>query len=537
MYAVTAAERIIMKLKEMKSGCRAAGYSCPHYDVDAMRERTEQNPVWIHFGAGNIFRAFHAAAMERMLNAGEIDRGVIVCESFDTEIIDRAYAPYDNLSLLVVLRSDGTIEKNVIGSVAAAWKAVPSDPDFAKLQKAFENPSLQMVTYTVTEKGYAENSRDAMEDCENMTAPKSVIGKTAKLLYHRFLAGALPLALVSTDNCSHNGDKLRVGVLAIVNAWKKNGFVGDDFLAYVSDTARVSFPWSMIDKITPRPDARVSKMLEADGFKDTETIVTSFHTYTAPFVNAEETEYLVIEDNFPNGRPALEKAGFIFTDRTTVDRVERMKVCTCLNPLHTAMAIFGCLLGFDSICGEMSDPDILSMIRQIGYVEGMPVVTDPGIIRPLDFIDTVVNVRLPNPFMPDTPQRIATDTTQKLSIRFGETIKAYMASDHLHVQDLKCIPLVLAGWIRYAMGVDDQGKAFERSPDPRFSDFDPIISQLQLGNSDFDADILAPIYTDVSLFGVDLCQAGLDEKVTTYLRSMLRGAGAVRETLHHTVND
>ena len=86
-----------------------------------------------------------------------------------------------------------------------------------------------------------------------------------------------------------------------------------------------------------------------------------------------------------------------------------MKVCTCLNPLHTALAVFGCLLGFEKISDEMQDEDLRRMVEIIGYREGLPVVTDPGIIKPQDFIDTVVKVRIPNPFIPDTPQRIATD--------------------------------------------------------------------------------------------------------------------------------
>ena len=75
------------------------------------------------------------------------------------------------------------------------------------------------------------------------------------------------------------------------------------------------------------------RSLEEAGFTDTESIVTSKNTYVAPFVNAEEAEYLVIEDAFPNGRPLLEKAGVMFTARDTVEKVERMKVCT-LSLIH-----------------------------------------------------------------------------------------------------------------------------------------------------------------------------------------------------------
>ena len=198
---------------------------------------------------------------------------------------------------------------------------------------------------------------------------------------------------------------------AFAKAWEENGTAKEGFLSYVTDPGRVSFPWTMIDKITPRPDPSVEALLKKDGIEGLDPVITTKKTYAAPFVNAEESEYLVIEDRFPNGRPALEKGGFIFTDRETVDKVEKMKVCTCLNPLHTALAVFGCLLGYDLISKEMSDPVLKKLVETIGYKEGLPVVVNPGILDPKEFIDTVLNVRVPNPFMPDTPQRIATDTS------------------------------------------------------------------------------------------------------------------------------
>ena len=85
-------------------------------------------------------------------------------------------------------------------------------------------------------------------------------------------------------------------------------------------------------------------------------------------------------------------------------------------------------LGYTKISEEMKDEQLKKLVEHIGYQEGLPVVVNPGVINPKDFIDTVLNVRFPNPFMPDTPQRIATDTSQKLAIRFGETIKAYDAA-------------------------------------------------------------------------------------------------------------
>jgi fructuronate reductase len=336
------------------------------------------------------------------------------------------------------------------------------------------------------------------------------------------------------DNCSHNGEKLETAVKAIASAWVEKGRCQKGFLTYLDQD--VSFPWSMIDKITPRPDAKVKEMLEKDGFTDTAVVVTSKNTYIAPFVNAEEPQYLVIEDDFPNGRPALEKAGVYFTDRDTVNKVEKMKVCTCLNPLHTSLAVFGCLLGYTLIADEMKDPQLKEMVKIIGYREGMPVVVNPGIIDPKAFIDEVVEKRIPNPFMPDTPQRIACDTSQKLPIRFGETIKAYQANPALHLSDLKVIPLVFAGWCRYLMGIDDQGNAFTPSPDPRLAEESAYVASVKLGDKGPFDEVLRPILSDTTLFGVDLYATGLAPLVIRYFTEMVAAPGAVRATLQRYVH-
>ena len=256
---------------------------------------------------------------------------------------------------------------------------------------------------------------------------RHAMSMVAALLLERFQNGAAPLAVVSMDNCSHNGEKLQASVMTVAKAWLEKGFVGQDFIDYLSDESKITFPWSMIDKITPRPHKMVEESLEKDGIEGMTPIVTSKNTFIAAFVNAERPQYLVVEDKFPNGRPALEKAGVYMTDRETVNKTERMKVTTCLNPLHTAMSVYGCMLGYTLICDEMKDADIVALIKRLGYVEGLPVVVNPGILEPKAFIDEVVEQRLPNPFMPDAPQRIATDTSQKVGIRFGETIKSYVA--------------------------------------------------------------------------------------------------------------
>ena len=524
-----------MKLMDIKNGIgpewAEKGYQMPQFDIEAVRKKTHEEPVWVHFGAGNLFRAFPAAILQQALDSGKYDRGVIVAEGFDFEIIHKAYAPYDNLSLLVCLQSDGNIQKKVIASVTESLKAdAQFEADWARLAEIFQNPSLQMISFTITEKGYGV----APADLERGLKPALIMGKVTLLLYERFLAGKLPLTLQSMDNCSHNGDKVKAAVVAYAARWAQEGLVPKEFLDYVQDPAKVTYPWSMIDKITPRPDEKVQKMLAEDGFEDNYTIITDKRTYTAPFVNAEETEYLVIEDNYTNGRPPLELGGVMYVDRETVDKVERMKVCTCLNPLHTAMSIYGCLLGYDLISAEMADEDIRGLITKLGHIEAMPVVVDPGVLKPGDFIDAVLNRRLPNPFMPDAPQRIATDTSQKIPIRFGETIKSYAARPDLDVTGLTYIPLAIAGWLRYLLAVDDQGRPMACSSDPMLDTLQQQLSAVSLGEPESASDqVLAPILSNPALFAGDLCRAGLAGRIGGMLREMLAGLGAVRATLEH----
>ena len=199
-----------------------------------------------------------------------------------------------------------------------------------------------------------------------------------------------------------------------------------------------------------------------------------------------------------------------------------MKVGTCLNPLHTALAILGCLLGFTKISAEMADDDLSEFVDRLGYVESLPVVEDPGVLSPKKFLDEVVKLRLPNPFLPDTPQRIATDTSQKLSVRFGHTIGATQDKSKLH-----CVPFVLAAWFRYLTGVDDEGNAFTPSPDPRMEE---VRARMANGLSD-------ELLSDVTLFGHDLVANGMAPVVRAKFSEMMQGKGAVRRALKKVLSE
>lgn len=520
------------------AGWAAAHVALPRYDTAAMAEATRAAPVWVHFGTGNIFRAFIAVLAQRLLNEGLTQKGIIMANTHDPAIIDTVFTPYDNLCISVVLNPDGTMDREIVGSIAEGLKAGGGNAaDMERFKEIFADPGLQMLTFTITEKGYALRQPDGAYlpsvEADLKEGPhdtKHAMATLTKFLYWRFQAGGHRIALCSLDNCSRNGEVLHKSVSEIARAWAEGGLVDPAFPAWLDDESKVSFPWSMIDKITPRPSKEVQARLEADGIEGMETIVTGKGGYTAAFVNAERPQYLVIEDKFPNGRPPLEKAGVYFCDRETVNKTERMKVTTCLNPLHTAMSVNGCLLGYTKIADEMKDPDIVALITRLGYGEGLPVVTHPGILEPKDFIDEVITQRLPNPFMPDAPQRIATDTSQKVAIRFGETVKSWIAQGR-DLNELAGIPLALAGWMRYLLGIDDEGKPMEVSADPLKERLQEQLKDIVWNDPGSYHAQLRPILSNKNIFGLDLTATPLADKIETIFKDELAGPGAVRAAL------
>ena len=522
-----------------------AGIALPGYDVEKVSEKAKEEPGWVHFGIGNIFRIFIGGIADGLLEEGVLDRGITCVETFDYDVVDKIYDPYDNLGLSVILHGDGTREYKVLGSLAEAVKAQSSDlAQWNRLKEIFTSKSLQMVSFTITEKGYALQKADGtwfpFVEADIKNGPAKATGAMAVLtamLYERYQAGKHPLAMVSMDNCSQNGARLRQSVLIMAEEWKKAGYVDDGFLAYVSDEKTIAFPWTMIDKITPRPSEQIAADLEALGVEDMQPVITAKKTYIAPFVNAEKPQYLVIEDSFPNGRPALEKGfGVYMADRKTVNLAERMKVTVCLNPVHSATGPLGVALGYELFAHMLNtDADMMKMARMVAYDEGLPVVQDPGILSPQAFVDELFNDRFPNEYLGDTNLRLAVDVSQMVGIRFGETIKAYVEK-YGDASRLTALPLGIAGWLRYMLAVDDPGKKYELAPDPMNEEIQEQLKDIVVGQPETFTDQLRPILSNERLFFIDLYKAGVGEKVENMFREMIAGPGAIKATIHKYVN-
>ena len=524
-----------------KEAFMTASIQLPAYDIDHVREATCATPHWVHFGIGNIFRIFLGTIAEDLIAAGEMKTGINCIETFDFDVVDKIYRPYDNLALCVTLHNDGTTDERVVASLAEAVAVRPADMNARKrAEELFRAASLQMVSFTITEKGYELRDADGnylphvKADLENGPAGElhSAMTLLTALLVKRFHAGGNPIAMVSMDNVSENGSKLRASVLEVARVWREEGFIEQDILDYLKDETRVSFPWTMIDKITPRPSEEVGEALTAKGLEDMDIVVTDKRTYIAPFVNAEKPQYLVIEDSFPNGRPPLEKAGVYMTDRATVNASERMKVTVCLNPVHSALGPYGVVLGIERFSDVMQDTILNRLAVQVGEKEGMEVVVDPGILSPAAFLKEVLTERFPNPYIPDTSQRLCTDISQGLSVRFGVTIRAFY-NKYGSAERLTGIALAIAGWLRYLLGVTEEGTPYELAPDPLNAGLQKTLLDkgITVGHPEAVEDHLRPILSNENIFGIDLYEAGLGDRIEAIFREEIAGFGAVRKVL------
>ena len=181
-----------------------------------------------------------------------------------------------------------------------------------------------------------------------------------------------------------------------------------------------------------------------------------------------------------------------------------------------------------------TNPDMMKMARMVAYDEGLPVVPDPGILSPQAFVDELFRDRFPNEYLGDTNLRLAVDVSQMLGIRFGETVKSYVAK-YGDASRLTAIPLGIAGWLRYLLGVDDAGKTYELAPDPMKEELQAQLKDIVVGEPSTFTDQLRPILSNERLFFIDLYKAGIGEKIEGMFREMIAGPGAAGATLHKYV--
>ncbi len=152
-----------LTLESLRNNLSWKGYRLPSYDIEAAGKRPTTPPPGCILVRAACSAPSRLRSAQRLLTAGLSKTGVICCEGYDEELIDRVYRANDNLSIIATLYADGHIQKEVIASVTESLKM---SEDMDRLTEIFCAPSLQMVTMTITEKGYTirDNERNFVPD-------------------------------------------------------------------------------------------------------------------------------------------------------------------------------------------------------------------------------------------------------------------------------------------------------------------------------------------------------------------------------------
>ena len=368
----------------------------PSYDRGAVQTGI------VHFGIGNFHRAHQAVYVDDLLNGGDTQWGITGVSLRSASMRD-ALKPQDYLYTLAVLGEANT-DYSVIGAIKDVL-AAPQNPQ--AVIDVLAQPTTQLVSSTITEKGYGLASGKVDLDHPNMKAelasldhPATIYGFLARgIMQRRQSAGGSKLTIMCCDNISAGGEHLKQGVEHLLAAHDS------DALAWAKD--HVSFISSMVDRVSPATD----DALRASVLKDT-------GRSDASPVSAEPFSQWIIEDNFAGARPDFDKVGAVFVD--DIAPFERMKL-RYLNCAHTIASTLGYLSGDIYVHESLERPDVLKFMRQALYENVLPHAAVPQGYDGATYIEDVIT-RFQNGNLPYANLQVGTDSSQKIQQRWLPTI-------------------------------------------------------------------------------------------------------------------
>ncbi len=413
-----------------------------------------------HIGLGGFHRAHMARYTHELMEQepGALDWGILGCLLVPNDRrMQESLAPQDGLYTLA--EREGRQERvRVIASLAGLVDATQSSD---RLLARLDDPAIRILSLTVTENGYCLNAatkrldpdhRLIRADLERPDNPRSAIGVIVEMLRRRQLAGKAPPTLLTCDNIQHNGEVLRQAVLALA------GLRDDALTAWIE--GNVAFPSTMVDRITP-----VTSQADIDDLAARHDLADRW-----PVISETFSQW-VIEDRFPEGRPAWEKVGAQFVP--DVAPYEFMKL-RLLNASHLAVSGLGQLAGYVTIDESLADSRIRAVMIALMDRETGPTLPDiPGV--DLAGYKARLIERFANPAIRDTVQRVNTDAPINILV---DPIRDRLRTGG----DVTFLALALAAWLRRVRGEIEQGdplrvshplsevlreKAIEGGSDPR----------------------------------------------------------------------
>jgi len=483
----------------------------------------------ICFSAGRMAYGHTGDIMQDLLNLDPSTGLMVGVEPFSPKYVTELSASDFLVTQPIFENEKGKVTPKIQGAINSILylDANTNSLAWARLLEYARDPQVQFATinapegaYGVTYSGgdFAEPINQVLiKDMEEGTV-NSDAAKWTYFAMERYKAG-LKFAMVSCTNFSGNGHYTAATLKTVARAWEKKGFAPAGFLDYLSDPGRFSFPNCMIDRIAVSPDESIKKQMEALGI-------------LSNLVVTEKARYWAVEDIFPAGRPAFEKAEGVFMEPSyeEVKKYEDMKL-RILNMSHSVIAGLGVLLGYRGSYGiytAMQNEMIATLIRRIIDIV-IQTVDKPKQMDPKAFAADAI-VRLNNPNIPDDPMRIALNASTKMLPRFMDTYYAAEAKG-LPREQLNLVLLPVAGFIRYTMGVDDQNIAYALEDDPRKDLLTACASKAVIGEP-ASAVAFREIIGHKDIMGEDLYQHGdtgaiLEEMVA----KMLAGSDAVARTI------
>jgi fructuronate reductase len=408
------------------------------------RENTEIGIV--HLGPGAFHRSHQAVFTENAMNLSGGNWGICGV-SLRSPTARDILAEQKNLYTLAIL--DEQVNYQVIGAIKEILVAGQQNESVIARMSA---PSTKLVTLTITEKGYCLasdgsldlNHKDIKHDLESPTCPISAIGFITESLKQRKLNGVHPFNVLSCDNISGNGDKLRRAILDYAGVF-------DVPLQTWIDT-NVSFPNSMVDSITPKTESyTVQSVSQAINLQDNWPI------------QREDFAQWVIDKNWQGERPDWESVGVIFTDNVAGFEKAKLRL---LNSLHSTLAYAGSLAGFETVLDAINDKGCYQFVCKLASDEIIGSFIPPTELN-VNAYSTEIIQRFLNPSIRHLLSQIALDGSQKIQMRIIPTIEDNIALG----RPTQLLCLSMACWFEFICRALNEGK---KIGDPMASHFASI---------------------------------------------------------------
>ncbi|RDS85276.1 mannitol dehydrogenase family protein [Dyella psychrodurans] len=442
----------------------------------------------VHIGIGAFHRAHQAVYIDDLL-ADRPDWAICGVSLHSAEV-SQALTPQDGLYTLLLLGQQTRLR--VIGSIRELLCA--RDEQAAVLTR-LADPAVCLVTLTITEKGYCLTGDnldvthpDIVHDFASPESPRSAIGYIVAGLRSRRRQGLIPYTVLSCDNLADNGHRLRRAVLQYAQRI-------DPRLADWIE-AKVAFPCSMVDSITPATDDALRDRINGElGYTD------------AWPIQRETYSQWVIEDRFCNDRPPFERVGVTMShDIAGYDRAK----LRFLNGAHSTLAYLGSLMNIETVADAMDEPLLASFVEHLMRKAIAPAIALPGNLDASAYIAAILE-RFRNPAIRHRLLQIAWDGSQKLPVRLLSTIADARAIGQ--PIDMLCLPI--AGWMQFVRRQAHNGVALVDPLDDALS----AIGRSCTGDAQADVDaflkldnVFAPLSEDAAfVHALRAAYAALDD--------------------------